>query len=174
MPVLINRSLTDDSEKNTWRTPDDIYQQLYKLYGPFNLDVAANEINTKCWYFLGPGSPFGENALDPGTSWTFALDSINEPLRAFCNPPYSRGMVARFIDRAYHESVYSGIQTTLLVPASVDQLWWNSFVWDNSKNRPFPDVDVYFFLGRINFLRPDGEPAGSPNFASVAVTFRAK
>ena len=85
-------SKTPTHERDTWRTPDAVYQMLDRKYGPFTLDAAADLSNHKCDLWFGPHGAL-EDAL--GGSWAI---NGNTQRRVFCNPPYT--LTARFIEKA--------------------------------------------------------------------------
>lgn len=160
-------STTLASERDCWRTPPEVFGQLDNLYGPFDLDAAADAHNHLCDMWLGPGS-----TLDDGTDalrceWRTFDHYVT---RAFCNPPYS--LARQFVEKAHQQARLGIARTTLLLPATTDVKWWQQYVWDGSARRFHWGVEVDF-LRRIKFLRPDGSPGGSPNFGSVVVTFWA-
>ena len=157
-------STTPTEDKDCWRTPPQVFAALNARYGPFTLDVAADARNHLCARWYGPGG-LAEDAL--AVSWQQA----GGPVRAWCNPSYSRGMIDRFMRKAVDEAGRGHARTTFLVPANTDLPWWHELVWDNERHRFRPGIEVEFFRRRVRFLRPDGTLAGSPNFPSVAVTF---
>ena len=164
MVAQLVQTTTPPDEKDHWRTPPGLFTDLSARYGPFTLDVAADARNHLCDHWYGPGG-LAEDAL--AVSWRHPDGTV----RAWCNPPYSRGMIDRFMRKAAAEARLGHARTTFLVPACTDLPWWHDLVWDNERHRFRPGVEVEFFRRRVRFLRPDGRPAGSPNFPSVAVTF---
>ncbi len=150
-------STTPVKDKDSWRTPDDIFTMLNRRWGPFTLDAAATEENKKCDLWLGPGSPLGEDALE--AEWQGV---------AFLNPPYSQ--TAAFVWKAWAE-VWSKRceRAVLLLPATTDVRWFHEYVW--GEERAYSGVEVDFSCGRIRFLRPDGSKAGTPTHGSMFVCF---
>lgn len=167
MVALLASTIPDD-ERNYWRTPPALYARLNRSYGPFQLDVAANEHNHLCPLWLGPGG-LAEDALT--IPWRVPGHIGGGPVRAFCNPPYSRGMIDRFMRKGWHEARVGNARTTFLVLAAVEQPWWHELVWDARHRRFRPGVEVEFPEGRVHFLRPNGSKSGGANFPSVLVTF---
>ena len=39
-----------------WGTPNDFFDRCNEAFGPFGIDLAANEENKKCKDWIGPGS----------------------------------------------------------------------------------------------------------------------
>ena len=163
------RSKTPAEERDRWRTPQRWFDLLNRRYGPFTLDAAATELNTKCDLWLGPGSLWLEDAL--AGSWnikTIHHGSGNDR-RVFCNPPYS--LTAEFVEKAWTEMDLGHVASvTLLIPATPDVRWFHRWVWQDG--RPRPNTIVDFSEGRIRFERPDGSLAGSPTHGSMFITFR--
>jgi len=168
--TVVVQTQTPTDEKDEWRTPPDLFARLSAIYGPFGLDVAATAHNALCRQWLGPGSRLGEDAL--AMHWHNPHLLGGTPLRVWCNPPYSRGMVAQFVAKAAEETRLGFVQSaTLLLPATTDVAWWHTSVWDSERGRFYRGVEVEFLRPRVRFLRPDGTLAGTPTFGSVAVTF---
>lgn len=163
MATLV-RTKTPVGERDLWRTPPEVFAQLSRDYGPFQLDAAADSGNHLCDLWLGPGSPLGlEDALS--CVWG-ALPSH----RVFCNPPYS--LTGAFVRKARDEvRDRHCLSATLLVPATTDVRWFHELVWDEKVDRCRRGAHIGFSKGRIRFLRPDGGKAGQPTHGSMFVTF---
>lgn len=165
---------TEESERDCWRTPPDLFARLDKEYGQFDIDAAATATSALCSIWLGPGSDHAEDALAGAWTWGRLTDwrylDTGRVLRVFLNPPYSR--CKAFVEKAAWEAQCGHARTTLLLPATTDVQWWHRLVWDNAARRFRPGVEVEF-LKRVKFLRPDGSSAGGPTFGSVVVTFLA-
>jgi hypothetical protein len=88
-----NMSVHFSSGKDDWETPDDLFD---RLNGQFNfvLDAAANSTNRKCGRWFGPGG-VSEDAL--------VVDWPLEEGNIWLNPPYSRGLQAKFVEKAVEE-----------------------------------------------------------------------
>jgi len=163
-PAQPGRSTTPLDERDFWRTPPEVFAALDATYGPFTLDVAAHTENHMCDRWYGPGG-VAEDAL--AVSWR----QESGPVRAWCNPPYSRGMVDRFMRKAQEEARRGHASTTFLVFTWTDRPWWHDLVWDRAGRCFRPGVIVDFPEGRTRFLRPDGTLAGSPWDPSAIITF---
>jgi phage N-6-adenine-methyltransferase len=170
MASAIVNSRTPQAERDRWRTPRETFEYASRRYGPFDLDAAADETNHLCGLWLGPGSEIAEDALAAEWGPVSSATMPERPVRAYGNPPYS--ITAKFVAKAWAESVAGRAQTTLLLPATCDVRWFHEYAW--SDLGPRPGVLVEFLPRRVRFLRPDGTPAGSPTFGSVLVTFLAK
>jgi phage N-6-adenine-methyltransferase len=167
------KSKTPPGERNLWRTPDFWFEKLNREYGPFTLDAAADQNNHKCLLWLGPGS---------GKPDALVVDWCNydgTPARVFCNPPYD--YTEAFIAKGWEEVSKGHVHSvTFVVPATTDVAWFHKYVWGpmwrSSKDyrQGDPEVTLDFSRGRIQFLRPNGEKAGSPHCGSAFVTFTHK
>lgn len=167
MATLRNRSKTPPGEKNRWRTPPERFAYANARYGPFAIDAAADATNHLLPIWYGPDSPLGASHEDAlAIPWNAVGD---EALRIFCNPPYDN--TAAWVEHAAGEAEAGRAQTTLLVPATTGVRWFQRFVWEDISERPRVIVE---FLGRISFIRPNGEPSNAPVIGSMYVTFLAR
>lgn len=137
------------SQSDEWETPEELFLQLSKLEGPFQLDVCATSSNAKClWYWTKEQDSLSR-------SWSDAGDQII----AWMNPPYGRGIID-WMRKAYEESL-KGVKVVCLVPSRTDTRWWHE----------------YAMKGRITFLRGRLKFSGHRNaapFPSAVVVFDAK
>src|SRR5262245_28783831 len=75
------------SESQEWSTPQDLFDDLNRMFGPFELDVCATIHNAKCRrYYTKP-----ENGLTQ--PWA---------QRSWMNPPYGR-TIGEWIQKAHEE-----------------------------------------------------------------------
>lgn len=129
------------SKTPEWETPQDFFDTLNMEFN-FDLDVCANEENTKCQNYLR--KPYGLV-----TPWA---------KRNWCNPPYGREIGA-WIKKAA-ESVRGGALTVCLVPARTDTKWFHEYIYNKA--------EVRFIKGRLKF----GGSKNSAPFPSMIVIFR--
>jgi site-specific DNA-methyltransferase (adenine-specific) len=136
--------------KDDWETPDALFQRYNADYG-FDLDAAANEVNHKCDLWFGPGG-IVEDSL--AVDW---LDYTAGPV--WLNPPYSRGLQAKFMEKA---ASYAGeLLTVCLLPSRTDTKLFHDFIYENTH------AEVTFLKGRVRFK---GAAASAP-FPSMIVVF---
>lgn len=148
-----------------WSTPPEVFGELDARYGPFDLDAAANASNRKCRLWLGPQSRIAGDCLT--TNWN--VIAHGRLTRVWLNPPYSTP--APFVAKAWHEAHAGDCMVTLLLPSTTEVGWWKDYVYDQTRNRFRPGVEVEYWPTRIRHIRADGSRGGSPKFGSVAVTF---
>jgi phage N-6-adenine-methyltransferase len=79
---------TEKELRQEWRTPQDFFDMLDQEVGGFDIDVAADASNTKCWLYLDKDE---DDALSMMSGW-FTVKPKNgdfvHPMKAWCNPPY--------------------------------------------------------------------------------------
>lgn len=142
--------------REEWGTPDEIFAPLNAEFG-FTLDAAALPHNAKCATWYGPGSDYAEDGLDfpwMGTVWL--------------NPPYGYRNLARWMEKAWRESVGGGGATVVcLVPAHTGQPWWHEWVVGKAS-------EVRWLRGKVRFLRLDGSRGSAAPFPSCVVIYRPR
>ena len=155
-PQQSRRWGSDDSIDDRATHPLD-FAAFSERHGPFTVDVAAAEHNTKCARFYDVDA----NGL--------AQDWSGE--RVWCNPPYSD--IAPWIRKAWEcWATTDGI--AMLLPASrTEQAWWQLMV-EPFRDRAGSPLRVEFLPGRMRFLKR-GQTAIGPNqrppFGCVLLTW---
>jgi phage N-6-adenine-methyltransferase len=149
------------SASDEWETPQDLFDRLNAEFD-FNMDVAATKFNTKCDHYMTADN--GSSALS--TSWANALAGLDN-VRAWMNPPYSRGLQAHFIAKAARER-WNGVLTVALLPARTDTKAFHAHIYDASIWQPRPGVEIRLLPGRLKF----GGAVNSAPFPSMIVIFR--
>jgi len=140
--------------KDDWETPDDLFNRYNATYR-FVLDAAANSQNAKVSRFYGPGGECEDALVVP---WPLHEGNI------WLNPPYSRGLQARFVNKAWEE-VKRGREMDLvgsvvcLLPARTDTRLFHDTILAHGH--------VEFLRGRVKFK---GAQQGAP-FPSMIVRF---
>lgn len=159
-----------ETPKDEWCTPDSIVD----LYGPFDLDAAATEENTKANIYITKE----ENALtcDWGAKVGYELlwDSTF-PLRVWCNPPYGKeaGPLMKWVETFYRWQE-AGFEIVALLPADTSTRWFHA-LYDQFRYGPQSHmISIDFLEHRIRFIDPaTGKQGGSPKFGSIIVRFRS-
>jgi phage N-6-adenine-methyltransferase len=150
---------TDERE-----TPQDFWEKQNQKWN-FKLDAAALSSNAKCENYLGPDHPIGAYRDGLEASWECGGT-------VWCNPPYSRGEIVKWLAKAQREADVNGITTVMLLPVDTSTKWFHVYV--------LPLVakgDVEFVYGRLSFkgtpLTKLGKQAKAKQ-ASMLVVFRGK
>ena len=133
------------SAKGDWATPQDLFDRLSRVYGPFDLDVCASKDNHKCSAY------FDLEADGLSKAWAQRM--------CWMNPPYGRG-IGDWMRKAGQEA-YIGATVVCLVPARTDTKWFHTWVV------PFA-TEIVFLPGRVKF---GGAATGAP-FPSAVVVYR--
>ena len=150
----MNTKLHFSSENDSWETPPEVFEPLNDEF-EFTLDVCATKANAKCDDWIGKG----DTRLWSG--------------RCFMNPPYGR-QIKTWVHHAAlsvqdtDTTMYGNPELVCcLLPARTDTRWWHDYIWDATKHRPRPGVEVRFLKGRIKFV---GAKHAAP-FPSAIVIF---
>lgn len=131
------------SKSNEWETPKDFFKKYNDIYN-FEIDVAATDEN---------------HLVD--NYWTIDDDALTKDWEGkvcWMNPPYGRE-IAKFIEKAYNESLKGAI-VVCLIPSRTDTAWWHDYVMKGK---------IEFIRGRLKFInrtfpswRADGNFKVSP------------
>lgn len=119
-----------------WNTPATVLESLADEFGPFTLD---------------PCPSGGVGGLDPAFPWA--------PHRVFLNPPYGRGVIRPWIQKAIDES-RRGALVVALLPSYTGSPWWHDLVIPNA-------AEIRFLRGKLRF----GDGRGVAPFWSAIVVF---
>lgn len=127
-------------------TPQALFDELNRVH-LFTLDAAANADNRKCPRYYGPGGE-AENAL-----------AIAWPVRdrIWMNPPYSRGLQRKFVEKAIETEERGGYVVALL-PADTSTRLYHQLIKERRHE---------FLPRRIKF---NGSATGA-KFGSMVVIF---
>lgn len=131
------------TKTNEWATPQDIFDKLNDMFGPFSLDPCATPENAKCELFY--------TAQDDGLKQDWGGHIV------FMNPPYGRA-IKHWIAKAYRAS-QAGALVVCLIPARTDTAYWHDYVMQAG--------EVYLLRGRVKFV---GGSSSAP-FPSCVVVF---
>jgi phage N-6-adenine-methyltransferase len=133
--------------KDMWRTPDEIFKPLHDEFR-FTLDPCCEIGTSKCLQFFTPD--------DDGLKQHWAFQ------RVFCNPPYSRGNIDKWVEKCYYESEFNGALVVALLPVSTSSKWFHNYIWKVA--------DIRFIKGRVKFV---GAESTAP-FSSMIVIWHPK
>ena len=121
------------------QTPQWLFDKLNSIYH-FTLDAAASAENHKC-----------------DSYYTIETDGLAHqwyPHIVFCNPPYSRGQLKKWVEKAREEFYCHSTTVVMIVPADTSTRW---FPWD---------AEVCFLHKRVAF---DGIKAGAKFPSAIAI-----
>ena len=105
------------SDSDEWATDPRLFALAARQYGPFDLDVAADEWNAKASRFLSRR----RNALRGRR--------FPKCRRGFNNPPYSRGNKEPFVARARRAVLERRAELFCnVVPNNTAEAWWHDLV----------------------------------------------
>ena len=136
-----------------WRTPKAIFDKLNAEFH-FDIDAAATKENALCPIFF--------TKEDDALSRDWIVIPRERRLQAvFVNPPYSRGNLPAFHQKAAQEALKQLVTVVMLVPANTDTAYWHEWVFGKAS-------EIRFVKGRISF---DGMESGTPRFSSAIVIY---
>ena len=137
-------------KRTDWRTPPALFQALHREFG-FTCDAAADDANHLTPHYF-----------------TEAQNGLVQPWygSVFVNPPYQRGGIAPWLEKAYAEcrELERCRSAVLLVPAKTEQPWFSRYALQADELR--------FIEGRVAFWHPDEPDAAGAGFPSMLVVFR--
>ncbi len=160
MGDLITSDL-DAELKNSWGTDPAVFAALNKEFD-FSLDAAASFDNYLVPEFLNEK----DNALIVDwkqhilTMWSSIKYIV--PLTVFVNPPYGKGYIKKFMQKAIIEKA-KGVTTVMLVPATLDAQWL-----------PLNEISEIRIItgGRLSFMHPvSGKKISGNTKGSMFVIF---
>lgn len=142
-------------QSDLYETPKSVFDYLSMNYGPFDLDVCAEESTRKCekWFGIDHSDPERRNAL--AIMWNM------HGRRAWMNPPYSNPRP--WIEHAILYGKF-GLVTVALLPADTSTSWYHDLIKNNKRclHELLP--------GRIRFMYR-GDRQGSPKFGNIVAVF---
>lgn len=141
----MNNDLFFSSKKQTWETPQDLFNRLNDVFH-FDIDLCALQDTAKCTLYYDP-----------------YIDSLSKDwcgLTYWMNPPYDRNLQPLFIAKACRDSYLYGSTILCLIPARTDTKLWQDIIFPHAKS-------ICFLKGRLKF---GGEKNAAP-FPSALVLF---
>lgn len=145
-----------------WQTPPAVFAKLDADFGPFDIDVCADEERALCPLWFGADSPVNE--YDARTArWA------GWGMNGFCNPPYGR-FVQDILAKARQEAAL-GFATTLLLPLRITGAFKRYVLSDGgASDLLFCDKRITFYDHGTPRLDAKGNPC-SAMFDSVIVRY---
>lgn len=159
---MVNKALFS-SNTGEWETPQEEYDELNEQYR-FNLDPCATDENAKCEnYFTKEQDGLSQDwkVVDYNPEYKSPYRHIKG--RVFCNPPYGRGTIAKWVKKAREEVENGNAElVVMLLPARTDTKWFHEDVLD----APCLSA-IYFYKGRMKF----GGAKNSAPFPSILAVY---
>jgi site-specific DNA-methyltransferase (adenine-specific) len=162
------------SGNNGRKTPPDLFKRYNDIHH-FTLDGAASHENALVdRYCTIDGTYERYPALSRGTIvWIADGDGLRQSWQGhsvFLNPPYGRGLLAPFVEKAWRSNSVHSTPVVALLPVRTDQEWFHSYVWDYQLRHPREWVEIEFLRGRVKY---DGLTTGAA-FPSMVVTWKGR
>ena len=123
-------SNTPEAERDTWRTPQYVFDYAGKLIGGFDFDTACDWVN---------------KLSEPVWNGFIAEDALAVKWRGkcWCNPPYSN--ISPWIEKA----IASDAITVMLIPSPNGESYYGELIKNSHE---------IAIQGRISFIGADGKP----------------
>lgn len=150
-------------EKNSWGTDPLIFAAMNQEFN-FVLDAAASESNRLVPNFFTAKDDAIIIDWHRDITMHYACGDLTPPnYNVWVNPPYGRGMIQQFMQKAIKEKA-KGVTTVMLVPATLDAQWL-----------PINDISEIRFVvsGRLSFIHPTtGKKIAGNTKGSMFVIFK--
>lgn len=128
-----------------WTTPREFFDGVERLFGPFDLDAAANHENALCpRYFTEE-----EDGL---TQWWEGQVWVNPPYGSKENPAWAKKIAGAVREDA--------TLVAALVPVATETRWWQHHI--------FTAHEIYFITPRLRF---NGTKSGGTFASALAVWY---
>ena len=144
-----------------YETPRALFDEWDQRFH-FTLDAAASPMNALCPRFFTKD--------DDGLVQDWGKEVV------WCNPPYARWQLFRWVAKA-HDASCKGATVVLLIPTSIETEWFHTYVWDKVKRSERPGVEFHPLQGRPRFSDPRNKAKSykgwRPLTACMVVVFHA-
>lgn len=143
--MIITKELSKSKSinKDKWSTPKWLYDTLNEEF-KFTLDPCAEHHTAKCKKYF-----------------TMEDNGLYQPWRGgtvFMNPPYSRGNIDKWVEKAYLETGNPKTKVVGLLPVSTSSKWFHNWIYKLA--------EIRFIEGRIKF---EGAKYTAPFSSMVAI-----
>jgi len=144
--------------KADWETPRSLLNWIEEVSGISpKIDACATKYNRKCPKFITPKKDLFKTELKEDF---------------FCNPPYARGQVDKFVEYCHDQSVKNKVNGVCLLFANTcSSRYWSKHIGNTPSQMRKNNVELYFPNHRIHF-EVNHKPVGAPALASVVVVWR--
>lgn len=123
-----------------WETPKDLFDKLNKEF-LFDVDVCATPETKKCGHWFGE---LGHLGFIDALQADWYDDTVMGFTSFWMNPPYSRGNIEKFMEKAYKESL-KGATVVCLVRFDPSAKWFQNWVDDKAE-------EVRMLARRVKFV----------------------
>ncbi len=177
-PVNAPHATKPGNGTTEWRTPPELFYALDRRYD-FDYDPCASHGSALCAAYSTPGGTYVRSAGRPQPLLLSSDDGLHnrrwDDARVFMNPPYARGEIERWVEKAYRERNAAQIIVALL-PAATDTRWFQTYI--------LPHCHIDWLPQRVRFVHPDepcgddcshklGAPGPSPTAGHVVAVFHS-
>ncbi|MCI0548854.1 MAG: phage N-6-adenine-methyltransferase, partial [Candidatus Rokubacteria bacterium] len=187
--VTTARSSPDPAAANVrWETPPAVFAKLQEDFGPFLIDLTADETNHLLPAWVGPGPSGSPIVTDALVYLRICVESGKEygknasPLSGlYSNPPYDYTFLNDLVPLCGEVAAVFGTPSTLLLPVRTTSEWWhyllrNQLAAAGAAQILFCDSRICFFSGgqpmwNAKALAKGNFRADSAAFDSVVVHF---
>jgi hypothetical protein len=154
----MKEAITALSGKADWETPKSTIKWIEQETGiKPKIDLCATKHNRKYPKYITPEKDLFKT-------------EVNDDF--FCNPPYVKGLVDRFVEYCYRQSFLNRVDGVCLIFANTcSTKYWRKYIGNTPHDRNLRNCELYFLPERVKF-EVNHKPVGTPPFASVAVVWR--
>ena len=141
--------------KTDYETPKDLFDELWKTWGGFDLDPCCLPEHYTARRIAGI----------TGGIFTPENSGLDKPWygKVYMNPPYSSKEIERWVSKAVHEVDYGGTDLVVaLLPVRTGRPYWQDYVMSSTSHVIANHVE--FLRGRLTF---EGEKGCAPFNSAV-------
>lgn len=131
-PATYRTTYSGDVE---WYTPSRYIEMARAVLGSIDVDPASN--------------PIAQKTVQAGTFYTAETNGLDKEWRGrvWCNPPYSRKLIGRFIDKLVDEYQSGRCTEAIVLTNNNTDTKWATALFENA-------TSLCFTRGRVKFLSP--------------------
>ncbi len=169
-----------------WQTPPDLFARLNRRFA-FDYDAFASHENALCATYSTTEGTFSNESWLKGLAERTPAQHHNivvtpsggtryraserdglcvswQDRRVFMNPPYSRGLIEKCMEKAFTER-HNAALIVALIPAATETRWFQEFV--------LPHCHIDWLPKRVRYIDPRTGKAGeSPPSGAVIAVFK--
>ncbi|MCG8670227.1 MAG: phage N-6-adenine-methyltransferase [Pseudomonadales bacterium] len=148
--------------RQDWQTPQHVFDHWNNIFN-FTLDAAASKENALCWQYYTTDDLYQHIKLTDDHVLLHCTDGLIGLWddRTWLNPPYGRGEIEKWVEKAYSQSK-EGKLICCLLPVSTSSKWWQNYV----TKADF----IYYYPKRLRF----GGATENATFDNAIVIFGLK